>query len=353
MNKMIPGLVLAVTLTTPALGRSEPAAVVWAADTVDGVLTLPEPQRVTGVSYGAMPDDQQRPVEAFSSSAAGLLIRLPEGADAGYFRVTFEDGSEQVIGQRRLAFDNIENLRDLGGYRTEDGRQVRWGKLFRANELAGASTSDRQRLAALRIATICDLRTGMERDRRPTPDIAGARSDAGCHGPDVFDSDTLQQLAGEDGSVDAIEWEVVFTDFFRQLPTRYASQFGTLFRDVLATGDDQAVLFHCTAGKDRTGVASALLLLALGVPEQTVLVDFQLSERYFTGKTLQESLDGRFGGEVPRALIAASPSYLQAALDGIRADHGSVDNYLTSVLGLSAEEIARLRRQLLEPAADA
>ena len=139
----------------------------------------------------------------------------------------------------------------------------------------------------------------------------------------------------------------------RAFVTEFAPRYRTMFEAVLAGGNLPMVV-HCTAGKDRAGVAAALLLLSVGVSEQTVLQDFLLTNHY-TAQRVEETLLGirilslfRTEPEEVRPLLLVEPRYLEAAFESMRAQDGSIEDYLGTTLDLSSEDRARLRELLLE-----
>lgn len=245
------------------------------------------------------------------------------------------------IEQRHLPLEGVYNLRDLGGYRTEDGRSVRWGVLFRSSDLADISASDREQINALGIKTVCDLRSDRERTQRPDPQLTASQSDSRCNTIDL----SKQGLAPSPNQT--TDWHGMMIGFYGGIGKMYAPQFRALFDDLKQ--NKTPLLFHCTAGKDRTGVSAALILLALGVPKDTVLDDYLLTGKYM------DSAPPTFMAMFPElsrvpALKAADADYLNAALAGIDKEYGSLNNYFETVLNVSAADRELLRAHLLEPA---
>ena len=292
-----------------------------------------------------------------SPRAGAARVRLPRLAAAvvaAFFsQTTPAEVAAAVAGQagQRVPLVGVHNLRDLGGYRNADGRQLRAGLLFRAGELSGANAADRARLEALGIRHICDFRSDQERAQAPDPQLPGWRFDQRCHsvkvagaGDERFAELMKARQAGRD-----IDWAGLLTQFYGVMPDQFAGQYRALFEQ-LVDRPGEPLLFHCTAGKDRTGIAAALVLLALDVPETTVMQDYLLSNRYVSKSTAVPAGLPADLRDIP-ALAQVRREYLQAALDGIRVRYGSVDAYLEQALGLNAERRARLRANLLEPAA--
>ena len=178
-------------------------------------------------------------------------------------------------------FEKINNFRELGGYPSANGKTVRYGKLFRSGHLAGATGQDWEKIQELGIKTIIDLRTKAEANTQPSqlPEGSGIQM---YHFPinDEFNSKSredylleIKRLAVE-GSV-----EHMMLDVYRGFVTTYTHQFRNFLHTVLEYNEDP-VLWHCTAGKDRTGFASALLLKLFTVPQEIIENDYAISENH-------------------------------------------------------------------------
>jgi len=264
------------------------------------------------------------------------------------------DGVERT---RRLpCLEGGRNFRDLGGYRTADGRQLRWGRLYRSGALSYLTEADRAQLVLFGIRTVCDLRSSGERSREPTNwSAAGIES---LHFDYDHPSVTLRGLLSEAGELNAEVMHRSMTQLYRRLPMLFAQPYAALFAK-LAQGA-LPLVFHCAAGKDRTGIAAALILLSLGVSPQTVMDDYALTN---TAVDLEAVLLARprtslgvgsarahlseLAPEVRAPLIEARAQYLEAALQQIEHDHGSIARYLHERLGVSAAMLGEIRRQLL------
>jgi protein-tyrosine phosphatase len=243
----------------------------------------------------------------------------------------------------------IPNLRDVGGYETFDGRRVRTGLVFRSGQLDAV---DSTAFAGLGVRTVYDLRTHGERQAAPDrlPDgiryviadvLGGTDSAAAALADYVTDlGAALRELGNGRGAV-------LLRDSYRQmvaLPTAIAA-YQELFRGLV--DGDRPVLFHCTAGKDRTGWAAAVLLTLLGVPDDVVMLDYLGSNEYVI-PAFQPVLDrvAAQGGDpyVLLPLLRVDESYLNAAWDEMRQRFGTVEAYLEEGLGVPA---ASLREALL------
>lgn len=243
--------------------------------------------------------------------------------------------------RRRIPLDGAVNFRDIGGYATSDGRRLRWGRVFRSDSLAELSEGDVATVNALGLRTLCDLRGEPEREHRPNRPLPVATHAIGFM-PRLGDQLLAEARAGRIG-VPEIEHTV--RQIYRDFVTAQAATFSALLRTI-ADADALPLVFHCTSGRDRTGFASALLLLALGVPRATVEADYALSNAYRRDLTFQ--VGGAVAPEIMGALTQAHPSYLAAAFKTIDADWGSAERYLRDGLGLDEAMRSRLTTQLLD-----
>jgi protein-tyrosine phosphatase len=242
---------------------------------------------------------------------------------------------------RMIALEGAVNFRDLGGYAAADGRHTRWRTLFRADGLGDLTETDFSTMRALGIRTVIDLRSAEELER--------GRYDIDAHPVTFHHFPIIEKLPDAD-------------EFDRQ-PGLLGTQYLEMVRDagpsfvavlsILAEPDALPAVFHCTAGKDRTGVLSAILLSLLGVDEPTVVADYALSGAAMTrlrAKIIVKYPDSRETIENISGVFSAEPAQMEALLDHLRATYGSIDAYVAG-LGAGADLVAGLRAALLEPAA--
>jgi protein-tyrosine phosphatase len=256
---------------------------------------------------------------------------------------------------RIVPLEGAVNFRDIGGYPAA-GRMVRWGKVFRAGVLCYFTANDHHVLARLGVRAICDLRRDEERQREPTrwpATLARALSwNDGANMPTIrgFAAQRPRTAAG---------MRAAMLDLYRALPNWMGPRIRGLF-ECLAD-EHVPVVVHCAAGKDRTGIAIAVLLAALGVDTDTILEDYLLTnkvgnfERFIAARK-----DSHLGladahqpllslpQEMREVLFAADSDYLFAALEQIAHDHGDIATYLKSYVGLDERTIGRVRDLMLE-----
>lgn len=310
---------------------------------------------------GATPETIDR--SALLARKTGGIAKLTSAVhpliEAGhrlYFElVAVEGGASVVTAERRLPLEGADNFRDLGGYRTTDGRYVRWGVLFRSNDLADFTDNDIDYLSEIDIRLQCDLRSESERARRPNralqtpaPEILEYPIHQVSMNPDEI------QEAIRTGTIASIGIRQIMLSTYRSFPGKQIDYWANIF-DRLEDPSNLPFLVHCTAGKDRTGFISALLLLALGVPEDVVYEDYMATNSYraaYNSMVLRwapvYSLF-RTSREDLLPLLDARREYLEASLQEIKNRWGSVDVYLESALGLTPEKREALRENLLTP----
>jgi protein-tyrosine phosphatase len=251
--------------------------------------------------------------------------------------------------RRVISLEGGRNFRDLGGYPTLDGRRVKWGRLYRSGSLAWLTPADYERLSALAIRSVCDLRSVQECTAEPNQ---------WCRAANIAywareHSDTFGELRQvmRAGLPTPERARAAMLAGYRRLPFEQAPAHQALFSR-LAAGEVPLV-FNCAAGKDRAGTAAALVLGALGVPRDSVIEDYVLTERVidlqsiFMGRRRDRELNG-LADEVARVILRADADYVQAALDAVTESHGSVATYVSEVLGIDAEGLTAIRQNLLE-----
>jgi protein-tyrosine phosphatase len=204
-----------------------------------------------------------------TTTASPVTVTVPSHVGRVYFHLRPEAGPARVVATRRLPLEGAVNFRDLGGYRTSDDRFVRWGLLFRTDHLAALTTRDYDYLASLGVRLVCDLRTPGERQRSPTlwqgaePTflLVPVLSDAQLPpAPALLPKDEFMRRFEIVTSGKSLPVSSSYSRFVIE----YVASYRELFRRLVAS--DLPAVTHCTAGQDRTGVYSAILLTALGVP---------------------------------------------------------------------------------------
>ncbi|PSR34797.1 MAG: hypothetical protein C7B46_03550 [Sulfobacillus benefaciens] len=290
------------------------------------------------------PDYQVAMPSLFPIRWNGKQCRVAElPGTRSYLHLRFPNGRVDTIADRVLPLEGGFNFRDLGGYRTQSGKMVRWGKLYRSGRLSELTEGDRKYIQQLGIHTICDLRSPEECDIDRTPlELAQEIR----HFPL-----NLSRNRGKGNNIGHINQALVLSLLrdsylaFTQSLEAYRE-----FFQVLVTSDPEPVLFHCTAGKDRTGVTAALLLWALDVPWDIIVQDFEISNQFTTQLFQLITTDGDIGSSHPLWPMArAYPENLEAAMAAITAKYGSINEFFRQGLDLEPQWQEALQEKYLVP----
>jgi protein-tyrosine phosphatase len=251
---------------------------------------------------------------------------------------------------------SVVNFRDIGGYATADGRRVRTGRVFRSGALMGISDADLAALEALPIRTVIDLRTRDDLDAAAPGRLpAGARRVSVPMGdPSTITADLRALIFAADAlaareRLGAGQAEQMMVAAATGLALERTREYAQLVRALLRPAALPA-LVHCSAGKDRTGWAASILLLAAGVPEPDVIEHYVLSNAYRRDENARvlAALPAGLDPDWLRPFFEVREAYAQAALDALRARFGGVEGYLREGLGLAAGEVEQLRTLLLD-----
>lgn len=241
---------------------------------------------------------------------------------------------------RSLKLSGASNFRDLGGYAAADGRPVRWRRLFRSDHLAALTPADAGTLQALGVSRSLDFRGVRERAAVPYA-LAGVEQHSLPIEPTVVQR--MQELVEAGQTVTPEHTVELMQETYRAFVHDNAARFASLFEHLL--GSDEPLVFHCTAGKDRTGFAAAMILLALDVPRQVVMHDYLLTNDFYR---MPPAAASRAPREVLNVLWRVQQEFLDAALQAVDRDYGGVDNYLARELGVGAAERRRLAELYLQ-----
>ncbi len=251
---------------------------------------------------------------------------------------------------RMLPHKSVANLRDVGGYPAMDGKTVRWNRVYRGASLVALTDEDAVGLTERGLKIVCDLRMATEiadaPDKLPHANVRYVKL------PFTQNSDRLTQLRI------LLFQRQRLADTLRETYTQVMidknpAVIGDFLR-LVAEADNLPLLVHCSAGKDRTGVVIAVLLRLLGVPEQIVLEDYSLSNLYFqyfldiSAKIIKQLGVFRVSEAEARPLFLADPKTLKITLDYIESRYGSLEQYVITQAGLTPQQVAQIRANLLE-----
>ena len=241
---------------------------------------------------------------------------------------------------RHLNLAGASNFRDLGGYHTRDGRTVRWRQIFRSNHLGHLTPADAAVLRTLGVKSAFDFRG------------TGERAEAQCAIPDITVHSlpveptvvaALRDIAASGKTLTTDHAVEVMRDSYRSYVQQNTPRYRTLFAHLLQ--DRAPLVIHCTAGKDRTGFACALILHTLGVPDHVIAEDYLMTNQFYRR-------DPNSGSDLPddvkQVLGAVQPAFLGAAFEAIDADYGNLETYLKDGIGLGSAERAALAARYLQ-----
>ena len=250
---------------------------------------------------------------------------------------------------RLLPMDGAFNTRELGGYKTTDGKSVKWGMLFRSDKLSDISENDQLYLHSLGIKRIVDFRSEGEKTEDPDIIPEGINYiETPINVDGAMRSKIEAVLKGETNK----EVKSFLVDANKEFVTNYTSVYEDFLRGLI--DEDGPTLFHCTAGKDRAGFAAAITLIALGVSKEDVIEDY-MKTNIFTKDKIDEMIDKiklmslyQADAEILRPLIGVERIYIETAFKTAEEKYGSLENFIREGLNISDEEIQILRNKFIE-----
>jgi len=278
-----------------------------------------------------------------------LVVECSPDRVRRYFKLIPENGPVVFVAERALPFEGSVNFRDLGGYQTDDNRFVKWGKLYRSGHLINLTESDKELFSSLAIEVVCDFRTDAECENEfvtlpgnpvffRSPIIPGIGYDRYFH--DLF------KTVDDPGEV-VEKMHEILVDFVINVGSNYKVFFESLFGS-----QGKTLLMNCSAGKERTGLAAALLLLMLGVPKERVMYDFMLSKKYFPyeGELTRIYDKYELDPSDPKSRLLVDPllrtreSYLAEVLAYIHNNFSSIPSFFKQELDISQDSIEHLKQ---------
>ena len=268
------------------------------------------------------------------------------------FRVSDDLGNDITVAARGMGLEGARNFRDFGGYPTRSGRKVGWGHFYRSGSLSTLSSGDVKMLARLDIELVCDLRREDEQTRDPSRLPCHERPARVLSLP-ITPGSQASALYDDARSLDSRNAMFAFmVQINREFVHSQSEHFARMFAAILEERP-RSLLVHCAAGKDRTGFAAALILAALGVPEDLILRDYLLTRHYFD--PWQELPRVRANYRVDHLvdesllpMLAVDEAYLRAAFAAIDESHGGMPYYLHKCLGIGGAERRALAALYLE-----
>jgi protein-tyrosine phosphatase len=294
--------------------------------------------------------DRSAPVSVVTGAGRADVCGLSKEVRP-YFEVVANGfPSGVIVAERRIFLEGAANFRDLGGYETIDGHRVKWGRVYRTNNLSKLTDSDMALFKQMGIKLVCDFRVPGEKEKEPDriPDDGSVKylSLPIVHG-EIDTVAATQRI--RNGDLDWLTDEFMI-DGYKKNIDNFADIWGTVIYR-LSEPENCPLAFHCNVGKDRAGTCAAIILLMLGVPEETIRYDYGLSNIFLADwvEAIKEAI--RDKGTDPERLLpfmVASPKYIDALLEHIREKYGNVENYITTRAGVTRDTISIIKEKLLE-----
>jgi protein-tyrosine phosphatase len=293
--------------------------------------------------------DHRTPVAKVKGQPCARITDLDPGVRY-YFELVQDRRPGMIISERRVALEGSVNFRDLGGYETTDGRRVKWGQVFRSDNLGRLTDRDLSVLRRMGIRLVYDFRTPAEvkklPDRFPAGNESNYRNLPINHGE--FDpANAFERI--KNGDIDWMTEEFMINGYIRNIEN-FAALWSEFFQN-MADPANRPLVFHCTGGKDRAGVCAALILLALGVSEETVIRDHGLSNIFIADVLENIFAQIKSFGVDPEKVapyFKAPRDAMLALINHIRETYGSAAGYLRNKAGVEQTLIQQLKEELLE-----
>lgn len=248
--------------------------------------------------------------------------------------------------KRKVALQGAVNFRDIGGYKTQDGHYVKWGEIYRSADMSKLTSGDLAVLEQKNITYDVDLRGNQEAKQAPDRLNPNTNYILCPAGSDNVNSNMMQSL-----KTIKIGGDSVMISYYSNT-TYLADRYKPFFNKLLNLPNNQSLVFHCMAGKDRTGIAAALLLYALGVQYDTIVQDYVASNYYRKAENEKAVYSMVYAMQVDekvaKDVLSVKKEYLDATFNAIKIQYGSVDSFLKDQIGLDNQKIKLLKKKFLE-----
>ncbi len=285
--------------------------------------------------YSGLSDSTIDYSTSLSGTGKGIFPINVSDSTRSYFQLITNDG-KAILAEKHLPMAGGFNFRDLGGIKTKDNKFVKWGVFFRTDELGNLTKEDLAYLSSIPITTVVDFRSKEEVASLPDKLPKSVKKYAELNiAPGNLHLANLEDLTGIDN------FSNLMIDMNKSFVTDSAiiAQYKEFFA-ILQKEENMPVIFHCTAGKDRTGMGAALILFALGVDESTIMKDY-LSSNVYLKEKYKDVMEKH---PQLKPMLIVEPQYIQTSIDLMKEKYGSVDNYLTSILGV---DLIKFRQKYL------
>lgn len=252
-----------------------------------------------------------------------------------------QDSTIVFNAKRQIKLEGGSNFRDLGGYPTEDNKHVKWGAIYRSADVSKLTDKDLITLKNLNLSTVCDFRGPDELKTSPDRLPEGISYINLPAGSENVKLNTNYAMINLDSMMNM---SYAKTEHLK-------AKYKPMFDQLLALNSKKSLMFHCTAGKDRTGMGAALVLSALGVDRKYIVADYSATNVYWKEageKMAQMMIQRGMSAKVASSMLAANPKYIETFFQTIDTKYGSMDNFLKNELALDTKKTTKLKRLYLE-----
>lgn len=309
--------------------------------------TFPPMEGIVKIYESSDPDsfNISSPIAEAEISRGFKDIFFVRTAKRSYFKLVFDKDHSVITAERTIPMQGLYDFRDLGGYYTADGKQTRWGKLYRSSSLASVTSQDAKLLNNLGIRTVIDFRTDRERVKAPSRYLPSQTFNFPLRGnPDKFYQDKILSKEMKAGDV-----KVYAQDMFAFLLENNSDYYIKMF-DILLDTNNYPVLIDCSSGSERSAVASALILAALDIDVDQILSDYMLSNdqidvsAYLKDRSKEDAyLQDPDVQETFTAMLLVHKGTITYSFDRVIKEYGSLDNYFTAELKLTSKKREKLK----------
>ncbi|MBY0755123.1 tyrosine-protein phosphatase [Clostridium sardiniense] len=279
----------------------------------------------------------------------------PEPNNRTFYKVKDNDSDcEIILAERIVPLEKFSNFRDLGGYDTKDGRRVKWGLFYRSEDLFNLKGDDLEYFKTLGIKYVLDYRSKEEADKSPDVQVEGVKN-INISAMSNLGNDNLDMASYVEGILKGDKMTItpkeLLIEGYKSMPLNNPA-FKELFK-LFKNPQNTAILQHCTAGKDRTGIGSALILLALNVPEETVILDYLESNnnRKVSNEKVMAMCNPYIKDEETKKLIegilGVNRDFIGESLKVIKDNYSSYDEYFEKEYDLNKDDLKNLRNTYL------
>ena len=292
--------------------------------------------------------DWSQPIKVTTEAIVHFNDFPPE--DRVFFGIKTKNDKRFIASERLLPIKKAYNFRDMGGISTKDDKSLKWGKVYRSGKLSDLTPEGKEYFRSTGIKTVVDFRSNDEIAKSPNRypkdyDVKTIRVPIGDEEGNV-QKQLKEQISNADDNFDS---EAFVANVNKTFVDSFAYQYKP-FMELFLEEKNYPILFHCSAGKDRTGFAAMLVLGALGVEEEVIVGDFMMSNYYRhekINKTLRKTALIGKKQKIIQPLVEVRTAYIQAALNAIKTNYGDMDTFLEKEYDLDASNRAKMRRLLL------